>query len=278
MEFQGGGASLKRAAAILEHVESCEGCRAAAAEYEQLGEVLGSFRSDEEPLGGWEAFEGRMLKTARTPQGGGGALGRRLAMAASVVIVGGLAYAAGRFTTRPHDVARPVESVSTSAPAFAPQQITHEVGAFARVAEVLDGHASWMVVSKDDSDVGVATEPVSAGSPDVLLLRLTLTREGKVESDVDLLVIPGQTAKLTFPLKSDQSLRYTVGTTTDNPTRLSLWLELHTPSGDAPLAALATKLTMQPGEKTSAGQLSTVAGDYELTLAFARSALPGKRP
>jgi endonuclease/exonuclease/phosphatase family metal-dependent hydrolase len=108
----------------------------------------------------------------------------------------------------------------------------------------------------------------------VLLLRLTLMHGRTIASDADLLVIPGQTANLKLPLKGGQTLHYRIGTSTDEPTRLSLWLEVQTPLGGQPIAALSTHLQLEPGQGVTAGQLATSAGDYELKIAFAREDLP----
>jgi len=102
----------------------------------------------------------------------------------------------------------------------------------------------------------------------VLLLRLTVTHGGQLASDADLLVIPGQTANLTVPMQGGQSLKYRIGTSADEPTRLTVWLEVSTPHGGEALGALSTNLDMDPGQKVTAGQLATTAGEYELKIAL----------
>jgi hypothetical protein len=181
----------------------------------------------------------------------------------------------GRWSNTRRGNATPTSEPAAVPVHFTPQRVNHEADAFVQVSQVFDGRASWMLMSNAASDVGVSTEAVSARAKDVLLLRLTLTRSGAVASDADLLVVPGQTANLSVPLQADQTLHYRIGTSTDEPTRLSIWLEVRTPTGDAPLAALATNLRMQPGEHTTAGLLSTTAGQYELRIAFSRAELPG---
>jgi hypothetical protein len=57
-----------------------------------------------------------------------------------------------------------------------------------------------------------------------------------------------------------------------------LWLDINTPRGGQPLAALATTLRVEPGQRLTAGQLSTSAGEYQLNVGFARAALPEGRP
>jgi hypothetical protein len=76
------------------------------------------------------------------------------------------------------------------------------------------------------------------------------------------------------PISGGQSISYQIGTYADDPSRLSLWVELQTPQGKQPLAALATTLRLQPQQKITAGKLVTSAGPYELDLAFTYAALP----
>jgi hypothetical protein len=149
------------------------------------------------------------------------------------------------------------------------------------VADVYDGRAGWMMVSKDNSDVGITPAPVLPGKK-VLLLRLDLWHGRDLVSDSDLLVLAGQTADLTVPLENDQSLHYRVGTARESaddaasPEHLNLMLELKTPSGHRPLAALSTTLQLHPDQKVTAGRLTTSAGEYELKIEFKEADLAEK--
>ena len=166
---------------------------------------------------------------------------------------------------------------TVSSPHFEPHEISQAVSAFDEVSKVFDGRASWMLVSHDSSDVGVASYPIDSGRK-VLMLRLTVTRGGQIASDADLLVIPGQTGKLTVPIKAASRCGYRIGTSADEPTRLTVWLEVATPHGGEALGALSTNLNLDPGQKVTAGQLATTAGEYELKIAFSRATLPEAKP
>lgn len=284
----------RRAAEVLDHLRACPACRALLEEFDRLTAVLAApGAGDVEPPGGWDAFE-RRLMTAQP----GSPRGRRfnwippVAAVAASILIATAAFTIGR-SIAPRTAAAPLASnraESTMATeqrgAFEPPQLSHEVNAFDQVSKVFDGRASWMLVSNGASDVGVAPHPVAAASRDVLLLRLTMTRGGQVASEADVLVVPGQTANLTVPLHADggdagggaHSLHYRIGTSADEPTRLAVWLDINTPQGGQPLAALATNLQVEPGRKVTAGQLATSAGDYELTIGFARAQLPGATP
>ena len=160
---------------------------------------------------------------------------------------------------------------------ISPGDFSHEVRAFRQVSNVYDGHAGWMMVSQNDSDVGVVSEPVSQ-SKRVLVLRLDLWHGKELVSNSDLLVLAGQKADLTVPLETGQSLHYRIGTSADEPTQLTVWLELKTPEGGEPLAALATNLQMRRGQKVTAGKFATSAGEYELKIDFASTDRAENKP
>jgi hypothetical protein len=275
LEFGWNAATRQRAAQVLAHLETCSDCRQAVDDFDRLRESLET--SDEsEPIGGWASFEAR-LSDAVKPQR---SLRLRWLAVAAAVLISASAFELGRWMEKP--VTSPFALVTTAAqpvtaPHFDPHEITQAVNAFDQVSKVFDGRASWMLVSRESSDVGVAPDAVDLGRK-VLLLRLTVTRSGQPASDADLLVIPGQTANLTVPIRGGQSLKYRIGTSADEPTRLAVWMEVSTPHGGQAVGALSTTLNMDPGQKVTAGQLSTTAGEYELKIAFSRATLPeGKR-
>lgn len=270
-------AAQSQAAEALEHIKSCAECQERLRQYDQIRAALEVNTSEAAPPAGWETFE-RRLATTPSHLRWNWPLKAIAALAASVVIAG-TAFQLGRSWIRPTGAAlsRDVSPVMAGAARFAPLQLNHEVNAFDQVSKVFDGRASWMLVSDEASDVGVAPQVVSEAHQ-VLLLRLTLTLGGRIASEADLLVVPGQSANLTVPLAGENSLHYRIGTSADEPTHLSVVLEVNTPQGGQPLAGLSTNLRVEPGQNVTAGQLSTSAGEYELRIGFARAALPRERP
>jgi len=277
LDFDWDEATRQRAAALLNHLASCPDCQAAVRDFDRLRKSLAAPESDGEPVDGWTQFEGRLTASAlprqfrwRLPF---------LAFAASLLIAA-IAFHLGR-TFLPLSPLSIVTTESNPLPtslaaSFLPQKILYDVRAFDQVSKCFDGHASWMLVSDDASDVGTTADTLH-GSRKVLLLRLTLTHGPTVASDADLLVIPGQTANLNVPIKGGESLHYRIGTSADEPTRLSLWLEVQTPLGGQPIAALSTHLQLVSGQRITAGQFATSAGAYELKIAFAREDLPADK-
>ena len=262
-----------RVAQALNHLEGCAACQEAFRDFDGIQSAIALTDRTVEPLEGWTRFKdqlaSRVVKRSRIH-----AWYRPLGVAAAVLIVCG-AFALGLSLPRVGGRSIAVvttESTEEAGPHFTPGDIHHEVTAFRRVSEVYDGRAGWIWVSKGASDVGMAENNIG-GAEKLLLLRLTVLAGDRQISQADLMVIPGQTANLTVPLEDGVALRYRVGTSTDEPTHLALWLEMRTPTGTEPLAALSASLRLQPGQKVTAGELSTTSGRYVLKVAFARASL-----
>lgn len=254
----------ERTFAALVHVNGCQDCQAALRDFDRIREVFASCRSDADPPGGWQAFEERMtcsrrLQMRRAP--------RRWDSVAASVLIGGLMFIAG-------GELRPAASVVAAATApFDPADLPHKFGAFERIAKQFDGRASWVMLANDNdaADMGTSSERLDQNRQ-LLLLRLTMTRQSGEVSDADVLIVPGQTADTNVPLAPGQSLHYRIVTSKDDPTRLSLWLEVQTSHGrHETLATLSTNLQVKPGQSLSAGHLVTSAGEYGLRIGVAEA-------
>jgi hypothetical protein len=268
-------AHRRRLTESLNHLEQCADCRAAFADYDAIRNSIRVDSSEVEPIGGWESSGNEFLSLAvPTRPRRNWAFG--LAIAASLLVAVG-AFEFGRLADR-HTEPGPLAiqaGPSTHDEAelqFAPSDLNHEVNAFHQISRDYDGKAGWMLVSKDASDVGLSDKDVAAGGQ-VLVLRLSVTSDGNEISTADVLVVPGQTADLTVPLEGENGLHYRIGTSTDEPTRLTLMLELRKPTGAEPLAALSTNLRMQPGQKRTAGELCTSSNRYVFKVGFAKAAI-----
>lgn len=280
LELDADDAGRRCVAGAMAHLDTCAECQAALVDFDQIRLAFAAAGKEPSlPHGAWEAAQGRLFDAiSRTPRRRGI---RGLAIAASL-LVGVLIFELGRHAARSGpQVAQDMRNVppaSELAPApFAPREMSHELAAFHQVSQVFDGRAGWMMTSQDDSAVGVGSDRLS-GEQKVLLLRLVLTRGGAVISDADLLVVAGEKADLTIPLRQGQALHYRIGTSADEPTRLTLTLELDKPHGGELLAAMTTALRMEPGERLTAGRLATSAGEYQLSLSFTRTTLEAEAP
>ncbi len=262
-----------RVGEALKHLERCAACQEAFRDFDGIQSAIAMTDRNVEPREGWTRFEDELTcHVAMRPRIS--PWYRPLGVAAAVLIVCG-AFALGLSLARVggRSIAVVAPGLTEEAgPQFTPGDINHEVTAFRRVSEVYDGRAGWISVAKGASDVGIAESNVGAAQR-LLLLRLTVLTGGRQISEADLMVIPGQTANLTVPLEDGAALHYRVGTSTDEPTHLALWLGLRTPTGTEPIAALSADLRLQPGQKVTAGELSTTSGRYVLKVEFARASL-----
>lgn len=313
-------------------------------------EAAASVPAEAAPAGGWESFEQRLagavgrpsMRLAYADPGPTGA-GRRLpaafgrwlpagaAVAASLLVAFG-GFRLGRQAGNTVVIVQPPPQTGVVQPtvtsptatavtmALAPADVAQKVRTFREVNQAFDGRTGWLLLSGDQSDVGLIDAPAStsqdtspvtqpaegtggppetAGDPrpasrpagpqggglgrKVVLVRLHLLRGADVVSDVDLVIVPGTTASVTVPTTDGTRLRYYVGTSADDPTRLAVRVEVpeqgspaggvREPGGDAAVAVLGTSLQVEPYHDVAAGRLVTPAGAYDLKIAAASSPL-----
>ncbi|MHB1156073.1 MAG: hypothetical protein ACYC26_04460 [Phycisphaerales bacterium] len=159
--------------------------------------------------------------------------------------------------------------------ALSEHDVAQTLAVFSRVTDTLDGKASWLVVSKNNADVGLSADEPGA-SRHLLLLRLSLLEDGRTVSQADVVIVAGQSATVTLPMDDGRQVRYEIGTTrtkTSGATRLSLWAQLQqrdAVDGEA-LAALATQLQPRAGQVLSAGEMVIHNDRYELRVSFGES-------
>jgi hypothetical protein len=260
----------RRATSFLQHLAQCQECQKAFKDFDEIRLTLSPAEAPE-PEDGWETMQLRVADAIRPPQHNW--FRPMLAIAALALLAFGL-FEAGRQTGNQSHAGFVINKNKSAAtePFISPTEVTHNVRAFREVLQAYDGHAGWMMMSHNSADVGMISDPV-ASTKKLLVLRLELWQAERSISSADLLVLAGQSAELTLPMPSGQSLHYRIGTSTDEPVRLSLWLELKTTHGGEPLAALSTDLRLETGQKLAAGKLTTSAGEYELKIDFAGSRL-----
>ena len=273
-----------RAQQVLSHLESCAECRQAADDYQRLTELLSSSSDQGRPADGWANFERRLERVAAGPAKPWWF--PATATVAASLLIAATAFTVGRFMT-------PVRTITITAPApaergngnggavaftqFTAQDISRGVKEFQEVSGAFDRRASWVMDASGQADVGIADAPVDQGQQ-LLLLRLSMSRDKAVVSSTDLVIVPGHDANLTAPLQQGRKLHYKIATSAGQPTHLSIWVEIQTPQGDQTLAALATDLQVEPNRQIKAGQLVTSAGNYELHIGFAQAAMPKGAP
>lgn len=266
---------LEQVAAIAAFVHRDPACAEAIRDYDRLRELLSQQAPPPaaEPSGGWRGFEERMVAVAsatglrerrRAWWWRGGAMG---AIAAGVAVVVAL-WAGGSFDpAMPRPGASAVNDAAASE-AYLPEPVLRHVGVFDRLADVYGQRTGWVAFANGQPELGLTEQPVN-GSGRLLVLRLTMSRDGHRLSQADLVIVPGQRAELDLPLPGGETLRYQLHAGDTEPVALGVWARLEGRDGGAQtIAALATTLTARADAITPAGRLVTQAGDYELTLGF----------
>lgn len=155
-------------------------------------------------------------------------------------------------------------------------ELRHYSQAFHQVTATVDGRAGWMELSNDVGDVGIAREPLNKPNQ-LMLLRLTVHRDGERVAHSDLVSRPGQTADFTTVLRdnghrgsaSRRPLRVqyaiTLGQSPADP--VSIGMALRPRPGSKPtLASLSMTQSLPAGEPVRVGELTTKAGRLRLTV------------
>ncbi|MDB5323579.1 MAG: hypothetical protein JWN40_5210 [Phycisphaerales bacterium] len=264
-------ATRQRVVEALAHLETCASCRAVVGDCDRIAALLNSTGADDEgvPPAGWDAFEAALLKTStaatvdRTPA-------RRwsrmtLAVAASLVIglMGLIAGLSAWLKVNPNGTA-PGAGMATLTTA----EVSQRTREFTEINRAFDGRAGWVLLAGGQSDLGLA-ETASAIDLRPLVLRLNLSREGRVVAEADVLIVPGQTADLTIPTISGGSLRCRLATSASDQSALSLRAELRAGARQETEALMTTNLRLRGNTTVPAGQLVTRDGEYDLRVLFA---------
>ena len=267
----------RRLAEALAHLETCASCRNAIGGCDRVAAILAAPAAEEgAPPSGWQAFEaGLMARGRRTPARRGRLHWPRLtlAVAASLVIgLMGLTAGIGAWLKwNPHGAA-PTGPIA----ALTPAEVSQRTREFTEINRAFDGRAGWVMLAGRQSDLGLA-KTASAVDLRPLVLRLTLSRDGRAVANADVLIVPGQTADLTIPTLAGSQLRCRVATSASDPSALSLRAELRAGAAQEAQALLTTRLRLQGATAASAGKLVTPDGEYDLKVLFALPARSAER-
>ncbi|KKM66645.1 hypothetical protein LCGC14_1479130 [marine sediment metagenome] len=147
-----------------------------------------------------------------------------------------------------------------------PADVARQIQVFRSISEVFEGRTTWVALANGDSDLGLAGAPV--GEQRLLLVRLVLSRGGKVVSSTDLVIVPGQDATLAVPLADGRHLRYHVAAHGQPAGGVSILAAVQgADDAGGTIAALATNVDPGANGSDGAGRRVTVSGAYELVVA-----------
>jgi hypothetical protein len=261
-------ARLARAEWVLSHLAKSHTARERLREYDAVRQSLRGEDHDIEPAGGWEAFEERCNQSIGRwrPVFAGR---RTLALAATVLLAVSAGWF-GRSLFASLSISTSGNMVASSQQ-WAPQDVLGQVRVFDEVASVFDQRAGWVAVSAGSSEVGLASHPIRSDA-ELMLIRLSILRDGMRASQTDLVMVPGQAASLRTPLPGNCVLHYQLRVSEEKPSTLDVQISLMDVSqGDEPTAMLTTTLPMNGHNVRSAGQLTTAAGTFSVNIGYVRA-------
>jgi hypothetical protein len=256
---------------VLGHIETCDACRHAFDDYATLRAALTPDAADARepaPIGGWEAFEQRMVATLRRKP----RFHAWRAVAAGLLLLITAANGWMLLKHRPDhtpSVALNRHSETVVASDMTPASVAQ---AFRTVSEVFDGRANWVMLSDRESDLGLADQPEKPA--EVLVLRFVVMRGNTPVSQMHVGVIPGATVRVSVPAAGGEQLQYVIATDAKNHQNISVSLAVESGSknhADTGLGSIATTLNMPFGKQTPAGKITTRDGTFDLSLTLERA-------
>lgn len=254
----------------LNHLGHCDECRSAMADFDRLRLVSRPVESDTEPTGGWTAFENRLIDRMARPRRRLGWVPPALAASLAMAVVGWGLYLGSSGTD---DRQAPSVNGGAVVRALTPQEIADRIEVFDEVSQVFDRRAGWVLISDQRSDMGVGQTPTSSNAT-LLLVRLSVLREQSPFSNADLVIVPGQMARVTVPSVGGSSVRYQVTTSETEPNLLRLRVEVGSGNGQREGSALVTDLRLPSGKIVPAGQLVTSSGRYDVHVGIYQAKTP----
>ncbi|MHC4715863.1 MAG: hypothetical protein ACYS5V_02745, partial [Planctomycetota bacterium] len=190
---------------IVEEMISCQRAVRAAIGHEGIEEVIG--RSLRRAQAEW--ITGSAEEPAAAPNAGGASRWLRwpalATLAAAAMVVG-----AALWHLHLHGLPRTGrdDSAALAAASLSPAEVDRHRRMFESVSEVFEGRTTWVALANGTSDIGL--RPAAVDRTHVLLLRLVMSRQGKVVSNADLVMVAGQDARVVVPLADGRSVRYHV--------------------------------------------------------------------
>jgi hypothetical protein len=151
------------------------------------------------------------------------------------------------------------------------QELVERARLFDEVSEVFDHRAQWVLLADKGSDMGLGAQPAGNGKS-LLLVRLSISRDGAPFSTADLVVLPGQVARSTVDALDGMQLKYEVTTSQIDPTHLRISADiLHSDESRSQLGGISSDLSIRMGQIASIGQIVTNSGTYEFNVGLYRA-------
>jgi hypothetical protein len=262
--------------AALAHVQDCVECRSAARDYDSIRDALRDTNEDVEPAEGWDSFEDRLAGSVVKKRPRLKLVPAAVAACIAGVVIGWMfsGHMGSDNSVRPHaqpDAARFVMAPPTE------QEVVDRANLFNQVSDVFDGKAEWILLADHASDMGVGSSATGKGKTP-LLIRLTISRDGALFSNADLIVVPGQAARTTVPAADNLELKYEVVTSPVDPGHVRITAELRKANQDSQrVGSIGSDVSIRMGQILSIGQVVTGTGTYEFNVGLYRTSTTGLR-
>ncbi len=279
-------ARLEQAAALLAHIETCDSCRLALSEYDDLRAVL---KVDPEEIpGNWSGHD------IELPASDSATLGQPArsdvrgtyfpaALAASVLVaITGWAFywsangtevvkkgvPAPGMVAGGSDMTPPSQDVTDIRLSI--KDIDRHVELFRNLNDVSESRTTWVALSGANTELGMEQAPL-APAKSLVMLRFVVTRDGKEISRSDVVGVPGHSADVSIPFEGQNTLRYKLAISSQETPQLMVVTQIRTSGGpDATVAAMSTSLDVAENGQQSVGELVTDSGRYELSVGYAK--------
>jgi hypothetical protein len=255
----------------LQHVDICDTCQEAVEGYDRIRESLRSPDEETEPDGGWSAFEQRLAQQLVVHPRSTRLLPAALAACITMAATGWGLYLwnGGHSQTSDTIVSSQLRRLANPSE----QEIVDRMQVFDQVSEVLDRRAGWVLIADHGSDVGVGAPGALSGDK-LLLVRISISRDGAMFSNADLVVVPGQVARTTVSATDQLRLRYEVATSESDPTQLRILVNIEqiNASSFRQVGSLGSDFRVRMGQIVSMGQVVTAGGTYDVNVGLYRTA------
>lgn len=251
----------QKAARVLKHLDECEKCRAAAADYDTICQTMLPDHADVPTLDPDAAERIRQsIEDAPKSRFRIGPWVWRIAAAACLLIT--LTVVFSQMLKAPDHHASVAGSRGPS-----DAEVSQGIQVFKNVAALFDNRTSWVALSEKSSDIGLADTPVPESSKPVVVY-LNLQRQQTAISELTLAIVPGQTARMEIPTASGQLIRYTLHVASTNPHQLTIGVDVSNE------AMLRTTVKLNFGRQVQAARIQTTQDSYDLVVGL----YSGKEP
>lgn len=257
--------------ASLSHLENCPTCREAVEDYAAIRGILGHVHA---------SSEASAVSVASHPAAPRPKVIRTVFFASPTVfrVAAALLFALGAYWLGlSHAETEGRGGVVSSSPhvALLSSDAAKQIASgFREVSGVFCGQARWMLLSKNDSDVGLSRSDVISDK-NVLVLRITLLRNGHEEKTTDVAMVSGSGLSTKLPISGGRILSLALSAQGEAMADVGLWVEVAEAAGMGAQGGLSVEVPIRSGATEHVGRFRAAGDEYEIRLSYASVAQQG---